>query len=197
MVKGTMISSSRLVLRNMTAACALMLTIAGCQSKTAPTKENYTAALNIYYASHDDCLFPGGLRFPFSVSAKPGAVTDSSTVSVKSLETLKDAGMLERTEDKDLHVNRYTLTTAGTRASARFCYGHRVISSIDSSTEPAKVNGFPETQIEYHYTMLDVPIWAKSEAIQAAFPEMGKAIKGEGTGKARLSQTLAGWQVPD
>ena len=117
--------------------------------------------------------------------------------SVKSLEALKDAGMLERTEDKDLHVNRYTLTTAGSRASARFCYGHRVISSIDSSTEPAKVNGFPETQIEYHYTMIDVPIWAKSEAIQAAFPEMGKAIKGEGTGKARLSQTLAGWQVPE
>ena len=196
MAKGTMISSSRLVLRNTIAACALVLTIAGCQSKTAPTKENYIAALNAHYAAHDDCLFPGGLRFPFSVSAKPGAASDS-TVSVKSLEALKDAGMLERTEDKDLHVNRYTLTTAGSRASARFCYGHRVISSIDSSTEPAKVNGFPETQIEYHYTMIDVPIWAKSEAIQAAFPEMGKAIKGEGTGKARLSQTLAGWQVPE
>ncbi len=196
MAKGTMISSSRLVL-NIMAACALVLTIAGCQSKTAPTKENYTAALNRYYASHDDCLFPGGLRFPFSVSAKPGATEDSDTVSVKSLEALKNAGMLDRTEDKDLHVNRYTLTTAGSRATARFCYGHRVISSIDSSTDPVKVNGFPETQIEYHYTLMDVPIWAKSDAIQSAFPEMGKAIKGEGTGKAKLSQTLAGWQVPE
>jgi hypothetical protein len=44
---------------------------------------------------------------------------------------------------------------------------------------------------------MDVPVWAKSDAIQDAFPEMGKAIKGEGTGKARLSQTMAGWQVPD
>src|SRR4051794_40475725 len=195
-VKGKMISFSRLVL-NMTAACALVLTIAGCQSKTAPTKQNYIAALNTYYAGHDDCLFPGGLRFPYSVSAKPGAASSDTTVSVKSLEALKDAGMLERTEDKDLHVNRYTLSAAGTRATARFCYGHRVISSIDSATEPAKVNGFPETQIEYHYTMMDVPVWAKSEAIQAAFPEMGKTIKGQGTGKARLSQTLAGWQVPE
>jgi hypothetical protein len=175
----------------------MVLTIAGCQSKTAPTKENYIAALNTYYASHDDCLFPGGLRLPYSVSSKPGAASDSSGVSEKSLEALKNAGMLDRTEDNDLHVNRYTLSVAGARATSRFCYGHRVISSIDNSTEPAKVNGFPETQIDYHYTLLDVPVWAKSDAIQAAFPEMGKAIKGEGTGKARLSQTMAGWQVPD
>lgn len=196
MVKGTMNSSSRLALK-LTAVFALVLTIAGCQSKTAPSKENYIAALNTYYANHDDCLFPGGLRLPYSVSSKHSDSADSSGVSEKALEALKDAGMLERTEDKDLHVNRYTLSAAGTRATSRFCYGHRVISSIDNATEPAKVNGFPETQIEYHYTLMDVPVWAKSEAIQAVFPEMGKAIKGEGTGKARLSQTMAGWQVPD
>jgi len=105
MAKGTMISSSRLVLRNTIAACALVLTIAGCQSKTAPTKENYIAALNAHYAAHDDCLFPGGLRFPYSVSAKPGAASDS-TVSVKSLEALKDAACSNAPRTKNKSISK-------------------------------------------------------------------------------------------
>jgi len=177
------------------AACVLLLLAAGCQSKTAATKENFTAALNTYYASHDDCLFPGGLRFPYEVSSKGG--TTDGPVTAKQLDALTAAGMLEKSDDKELHVNRYTLSVAGARATARFCYGHRVLTSIDSSTEPVKVNGFPETQVEYHYTLMDVPMWAKAESIQSVFPELGKAVKGEGQGKARLSQTMAGWQVPE
>jgi len=181
--------------RNGSAAFLLMLAMVGCQSKTSPTKENYTAALNTYYAGHDDCLFPGGLRFPYEMSAK--SVATDGPVSTKQLEALVTAGMLEKTEDKELHVNRYTLSAAGSRATTRFCYGHRVLASVDSSTEPAKVNGFPETQVEYHYTLVDVPLWAKSGSLQAAFPEMGKAVHDGGQGKSRLSQTLAGWQVPE
>jgi hypothetical protein len=177
------------------AGCSLLL-MSGCHSKTAATNENYIAALNVYYASHDECLFPGGLRLPYQVSEKGGDTADAP-VSAKGLDALKNAGMLERTEDKDLKVYRYTLTVAGSRATASFCYGHRVLTSIDSASEPTKVKGFPETQVQYHYTLIDVPIWAKSDSIQAAFPAMGKAVKGAGVGKSRLSQTMAGWQVPE
>jgi hypothetical protein len=45
--------------------------------------------------------------------------------------------------------------------------------------------------------MEDVPIWAKSADVQAAFPEMTAKTTGETTDKITLAQTLAGWQVPD
>lgn len=195
MARRTRVLESMRILGSGTAVLVFLLGMAGCQSKTAATKENFTAALNTYYASHDDCLFPGGLRFPYEVSAKGGA--GDGPVSAKQLDALTNAGMLQKTDDKELHINRYILTPAGTRATVRFCYGHRMLSSIDSSTDPAKVNGYPETLVQYHYTLMDVPLWAKAESIQAAFPEMGKALKGGGEGKARLSQTLAGWQVPE
>jgi len=178
-------------------AVSSLLWISGCQpSKTAATNENYMAALNSYYAAHDECLFPGGLRFPYEVSEKGGEVA-GAPVTAKGLEALKNAGMVDRTEDKELQVYRYAMTAAGTRATAAFCYGHRVLSSIDSASEPTKVNGFPETQVTYHYKLMDVPVWAKSDAIQAVFPVMGKVLKDGGEGKSRLSQTMAGWQVPE
>jgi hypothetical protein len=87
---------------------------------------------------------------------------------------------------------------AGTRYAPRFCYGHRVISSIDSFTPPAKgASGFPETHVTYHYTLTDVPVWAKSPDVLAAFPDMAGATTNGGSGQATLAQTLAGWQVPE
>lgn len=177
-------------------ACALVLLASGCNSKTAPTKQNYTTALNAYYAAHDDCLFPGGLRFPYEVSSKVDP-KDTSPATAKQMDALLDIGMLTRFEDKDMKVNRYSLTASGQRVAPRFCYGHRVIGSIDNATDPAKVNGFPETELEYSYSMMDVPIWAKAAGIQAVFPQMAQAVRGESHAKARLAQTMAGWQVPE
>jgi hypothetical protein len=178
------------------AGCALLLLASGCNSKTAPTKQNYSAALNAYYAGHDDCLFPGGLKFPYEVSVKVDP-RDTSPATAKQMDALLDIGMLTRFEDKDMKVNRYSLTASGGRAAPRFCYGHRVITSIDSVTDPAKVNGFPETQLEYSYSMMDVPLWAKAASIQTVFPQMAQAVRGESHAKARLAQTMAGWQVPE
>ena len=78
-----------------------------------------------------------------------------------------------------------------------FCYGHRLISAIDSFTPPAQANGFPETQVVYHYAMEDVPVWAKSADVRAAFPAMARATSGTATDKATLAATMAGWSVPD
>ena len=52
--------------------CFAAVDVRVASPKTAATNENYIAALNSYYADHDDCLFPGGLRFPYEVSEKGG-----------------------------------------------------------------------------------------------------------------------------
>ena len=112
---------------------SVILLAAGCSSKTKPTNENFMAGLNAYYATHDDCLFPSALKFPYEVSPSANAKEDK-----KRMDALTDAGLMKREEDKSIHVDVYSLTAAGTRAGGRFCYGHRQIVSIDSFTPPAK-----------------------------------------------------------
>jgi hypothetical protein len=45
--------------------------------------------------------------------------------------------------------------------------------------------------------MKEVPVWAVSHDVQAAFPEMAHAINSQTTAKATLAQTAVGWSVPD
>jgi hypothetical protein len=160
----------------------------GCtSSKSAPTPQNFTQGLNAHFLEHTDCLLPN-TRFPFET-------TDKDTT--KQMDSLVKALLLEKSEEMSIHASRYTVTTAGARFAPRFCYGHREITSIDSFTPPAPANGFNETTVTYHYAMKEVPVWAKTPEIEAAFPAMAQATSGEATGKTTLAQTPVGWQVPD
>jgi hypothetical protein len=176
---------------NVTASLALaslLMATAGCHSKTAPTPENFTTALNTHFLDHPDCLFPEAPRFPYETS---------DPVKTKQMNTLVTNQLLTVEVERDIHVSRYTPTPTGERAAPRFCYGHRVVSSIDSSTPPAQANGFPETQVVYHYTMEEVPVWAKSTDVQAAFPTMAHDTSGTATDKATLARSAVDWQVPE
>jgi len=62
-----------------------------------------------------------------------------------------------------------------------------VVTSIDSFTPPATANGFTETQVVYHYTMQDIPVWANSAAMRAVFPALAQDASGTATGKATLA----------
>jgi hypothetical protein len=172
---------------------SLILLVAGCSSsKTKPTNENFIAGLNAYYANHDDCLFPSAPRFPYEVSPGSDAAEDKMR-----MEALLKASMVEKKEDKSIHVSVYSLTPVGARFGPRFCYGHRNVTSIDSSTPPTKNNGLLETQVTYHYTMMDVPVWAKTAEMQKAFPALEKALSGQATAQAKLANAGVGWQVPN
>jgi hypothetical protein len=166
----------------------ILLAGVGCHSKTATTPANFTVALNAYFLEHPDCLFPQAPRFPYEASGP---------VETKQMDALVKEQMLTVEGEADIHVSRYTPTQAGGRAAPRFCYGHRVISGIDSFTAPASANGFMETQVAYHYTMDEVPVWAQSDGMRAAFPAMAVATSGAATGKVTLASTMAGWTVPD
>jgi hypothetical protein len=161
---------------------------AGCNSKTAPTPENYTQALNAYLLNHNDCLLPDAPRFPFETS-EPG--------KTRQLDALVQTQLLTRATEPAIHASRYTVTPIGARFAPRFCYGHREVNQIVSSTPPAKANGFVETQVTFTYVLKDVPVWARSAVVQAAFPAMAEATANGGTATRTLAQTMAGWQVPE
>jgi hypothetical protein len=169
-------------------SAAFLLAASGCQSKTAAKPENFITGLNAHFLEHSECLYPTAPTYPYETS---------NMDEIKQLNTLVTNQLLEVSSERAIHASRYTPTPAGARYAPRFCYGHRVVTSIDSSTPPATANGFTETQVTYRYSMEDVPVWAKSVDIQAAFPKMAHDISGTATGKATLASTMAGWQVPD
>jgi hypothetical protein len=167
---------------------ALMILASGCNTgKSAPTPANFTQAINSHFLDHTDCLL-SDTRFPFET-------TDPATT--KQMDSLVKALLLEKSEEMSIHASRYTVTTAGARFAPRFCYGHRQVTSIDSFTPLAVIDGFKETTVTYSYTMKEVPVWALSPDVQTAFPEMAHATSSQSTAKATLAQTPVGWQIPD
>ena len=167
---------------------ALLASAAGCHKKSDPTPENFTKALNAHFLQHPDCLFPDPPRFPFETS---------DPEKTKQMNTLVDSQLLKVSVERDIHVSRYVPTPAGERLAPKFCYGHRVVTSIDSFTPPVTRNGFPESDVTYHYKVEDVPIWANTAAVRAAFPKFAYEISGNANDKATLAATITGWQVPD
>lgn len=171
----------------LTLAILLLLPTIGCNKKSAPTPENYIKGLNSYFTDRSECLLPN-TRFPYET-------TDPA--EIKRMETLVASQLLEVSRENAIKVSRYVPTTLGAKYAPHFCYGHRVVTAILSSTPPALANGFNETQVTYRYKIDDTPIWAKSAAVKAAFPAMAQTTSGDATDKGTLAQTSVGWQVPD
>ncbi len=167
---------------------ALVFALA-CNSKTAPTAQNYTDTLNTYFNDHPDCLFDGSVHFPYETA---------DATKTAQMDALTRAEMLEVKKEPAVHVARYTLTPAGVRAAPRFCFGHREITAIDSSSAPAKgADGFLDTNVQYHYKMGDMPTWAKDPDVVAAFPALAQALSGNATDKMTLASTGVSWSVPN
>jgi hypothetical protein len=172
---------------------AVGIVLAGCTGFKDPSPKNFTGALNTYYGNHDDCLFQSKLQFPYEASTAPS----EKDPKIKSLDALEGAGLLKSLEDRDIHVKRYALTTYGQRVPPRFCYGHRVVTSIDGFTPAAAVDGMKAMQVNYHYKMMDIPGWADSDQMRKAFPDYAKASSPDAQGQTTVVLTQNGWRVPE
>ncbi len=172
-----------------TSALLLVLVLTACNNtgKAAPTYDNFTSGLNKYFLDHSDCLLPNA-RFPLETGDKD---------QIKQMDSLVKATLLDKAMDPGVHTARYTPSPAGARYAPHFCYGHREVVSIDSSSPLQVANGFKTTVVTYHYKMEDVPVWAQTHDVQTAFPAMALATSGQATAKATLAQSPVGWQVPD
>lgn len=184
------------------ALCGAAILFAGCSKKTDNTL-NFTNAINTYYSAHPACLWSEPTKFP--VQADTSDATKTATY-----DALVDQGLLTRTtaEKKVMivaskQVNNYDLSDKGRSAwtadtdqpgYGNFCYGHRKVASIDSSTPTGSDPG-ATTQVAYHYTIADAPAWATAPETQNAYPHLHTELAGPGTGQATLINTNSGWQV--
>lgn len=169
--------------------CAALM-MGGCSSSLTPTNAKLEKGLNDYLLTHNECLFPTGRSFPYEVVPGPDAKSDK-----KQMDAMRDAGLLKEEDDFETHVPRYTLTTFGQRYAPRFCYGHKVVSSVDGFTPPVTQGTVMQTTASYHATMMDVPVWVKTDAMKAAFPKMAADIAGPQPAQIAMGTAGVGWQV--
>jgi hypothetical protein len=137
-------------------------------------------------------------------------VDASDTSKAASYDALVDQGLLVRTSEAPVKaaahakpVNSYDLSDKGRSAWTRdqqepeygnFCYGHKKVEGIDSST-PTKNEQGAVAEVNYHTTLTDIPAWATAEETQNAYPELHAALAGPQPGEATLIDTNSGWQV--
>ena len=184
-----------------TIAATALLLVAGCK-KTTDDTSNYKDAINAYYSAHPACLWSHSQQFPTQVAA-------SNNDQTAPFAALVDQGLLTRTtsEKKIIIISKqevnYDLSDKGRSAwtadpnqpgYGNFCYGHRSVSSIDSST-PNNAQPGATTVVNYHYTFSGAPDWAKASETQTAFPRLQTDLSGNGTASATLVDTTNGWQI--
>ncbi|MEO6909968.1 MAG: hypothetical protein ABI158_03475 [Edaphobacter sp.] len=181
---------------------AAMLLTTGCNKKANNTT-NFTNAIDTYYSAHPACLWSDPVKFPVQVDT-------SDTSQTTGYDALVDQGLLARTtaEKKKLiiaskQVTNYDLSDKGRSlwtvdvlqpGFGNFCYGHRKVSTIDSST-PTTGDVGATTQVSYHYTLAGAPDWATAAETQTAYPQIRADVSGPQAAHATLTNTSSGWQV--
>lgn len=169
-----------------------MMVGGGCTGKkTQASNENFMRAINAYfYNGRDECLFPVAQKFPNEVKV-------SEKAEMKDMDALAKAGLLRRTEDGAFQLVRYDVTPEGTRAKARFCFGHRDVTEVDSFTPLRVVDKRKASDVMYHYRIVDAPVWAQDEGLKKQFPELARKTSGNAEGKTTVMSAYEGWEVPD
>jgi hypothetical protein len=185
-------------------SCGVLLAIPGCK-KAENSNLSYESAINDFYKAHPACLWTDAKKFPVQA-----ATSDES--KTEGYDALTDAGLLTRTtgEKKVMiiaskQVNNYDVSDKGRAVWTQdpsqpgygnFCYGHRDVTSIDSSIPG---NNSPSTgqtvQVNYHYKFSDIASWANSQEMRTAFPNLNTALSGTQAGQSTLVQSGNGWQV--
>ncbi len=194
--------TTRYLPRRVILCAAAIFLFVGCNKK-ADNTSNFANAIDTYYSAHPACLWPEPIKFPVQADT-------SDTSKTSGYDALVDQGLLVRTtaEKKKLiiaskQVNNYDLSDKGRSAwtadvnqpgFGNFCYGHRKVSNIDSSTPTTSAEG-ATTQISYHYTLANPPDWATAAETQTAYPRLHSDLAGPQTGHATLTNTNNGWQV--
>jgi hypothetical protein len=182
-------------------AAATVLLLAGCKKKTADNTSNYKSALDAFYSANPVCVWPQSQKFPQQIAA-------SNTDQNAPFAALVDQGLLTRTtsEKKIIIISKqetnYDLSDKGRSAwtadpnqpgYGNFCYGHRTVQSIVSSTPNSGQPG-ATTEVTYTYAFTGAPDWAKAAETQTAFPNIQSNLSG-GTATAELGDTAGGWQL--
>ncbi len=176
----------------------------GCR-KNAADKKAFEKTLDDYLAGRKRCAWPAPVKLPAQIDT-------SDSEQTKGFDSLADAGLLARTPEQkqrfligSKEVSDYDLSSKGRTiwtvdasqpGYGNFCYGHSVVTSIDSYTQAAKTDA-TEFSVTCHYAVTQLADWANTAEMRTAFPKIATDISGEQTATATLTRNADGWSVTD
>jgi hypothetical protein len=157
-------------------------------------------------------------RYKESTPQKLAFMEDARKKQVDQFDALVEAGLLKSSPtqitrkiafggDKNVAVTAYDLTDKGKAALEKdekgvplsgartaFCYGKPHVDEVTQFTEPGDMMGMKVSQVSYRYHLEDLPDWAKSSRIKAAFPDIERNTAESLDGKAAVVLTGDGWK---
>ena len=189
-----------MILNSVRTVCVAMTSLVcvaaftGCSSAPAPKdRADFTKSLNRYFEGRPMCVWTDQVSFPVQ---NPTA----DEVKDRGYDALVSAGLLARKRARSGLV--YELTAAGRdafdhdildKSTGNFCYGRRKVAGIDSASPNSRASEL----VEYHYTVVDPPAWARNADVQAQFPQIANELGGSHTASATLLNTTTGWEVSE
>jgi len=180
---------------------AFALLAIGCNNGIN-TNLDYKTAINEHFKAFPACIWSQPKKLPVQATTADDAKT-------AGYDALTQEGLLTRTtaEKKVLiiskQVNNYDLSDKGrslwTPDSSQpgygnFCYGHREVTSIDSSTPGTNGQGAKTVDVTYHYRIADVASWANSQEMKTAFPGIATTLSSNPSDRATLVMTGNHWE---
>ena len=84
----------------------------------------------------------------------------------------------------------------GQQKAPRFCYGHKVVSSVDGFTAPVKQGGIYGDYGEFPRDDDGRADLGETDQMAAAFPRWRRMSRAAQPGQMMLATAGAGWQVP-
>lgn len=178
-----------------------LLLLAGCK-KTADNSVNYKSTIDAWYSAHPACLWDTSQKFPVQVAASndsqnaPFAALVDQGLLVRSTSEKKIIIISKQEINYDLSDNGRSAWTADSTEPGygNFCYGHRSVQSITSSSPNNGEPGATST-IAYQWGFSGAPGWAQAAEVKNAFPQVASDLAGTGAASATLTDTASGWQV--
>jgi hypothetical protein len=181
----------------------MLLGAVGCRKTNIVDKAAFKSAINDYYNTRQECVWPSPVKFPAQADT-------SKEDQTKGFDALTDAGLLTRkaVEKKRFligskQVNDYDLSASGRSTwivdssqpgYGNFCFGHRQVTSVDAYT-PADNSNATQYSVSYHYGITTLPSWADSAEMKTAFPKISSDASGQQTATATVVKSSNGWQV--
>jgi hypothetical protein len=193
--------------------------LSACGSVKDANNTNFTKALDTHFAR--DCIrmpISGTLEtsFPITISQTDGN-DPLQKGTMAQLDALVKIGWLSEVNGTTTQpvffgpktsivvpAKIYSLTAAGKAAVAprgfwsaghAFCIGHYTVDSITRFTQPqSDPSGMMVSEVDFTFDPFsDVPSWAYSTPVQAAFPNLANALQKSQTGDVTLVLTNKGW----
>jgi len=179
---------------------AAVMVVAGCSDPKAANESNFKAAIQ----QHLDTVYPRCYviaDFPYSTkggffnrSKEMGALAAVGVVSVKEIDSKEKSYELTELGKTSYKENAGT-GFSGQKLSG-LCFGKASVTAVTQFSEPAEILGHKVSQVNYEYTVSDLPDWAQTAQVQGAFAELKKDVQSKDKPRKALDTVLLtnkGW----